>query len=123
MGKTINKIKMSLSTLWIAIISFSSKVMGEHPYWVNSPAQPDYWIPTELLTSPKSESPIIAIKIAQVLFVTIIFIVWTISFIKIRKIDDKNQREKKIRNTIIIIAILVLLLILSFLIPFLLLKR
>ena len=120
MKKTINKIKISLSTLWIAVISFSSKVMGQHrdSDWTVD-AQPDYWIyyPSELLTSPKSESPILAIKIVQILLITVIFIVWIVSFLKTRKIYDKTLKKKKIRNTIIVIAILILILIAAFIIP------
>ena len=124
MKKAINKIKISLSTLWIAIISFSSKVMGLHSDWTVD-AQPDYWIyyPSELLTSPKSESPILAIKIVQILLIAVIFIVWIVSFLKIKKIDDKTLKKKKIRNTIIVIAIVILVLIASFVIPALLLTK
>lgn len=124
MKRTLTKIKVMLSALWIVIISLPSKIIGlttsmhrtpQMLYWV--PETPDIeYFPPEPLTSAEW-TPIIAIKIAQILLVAIIFIIWIVSFIKIKKIEDKNLKKKKIRNTIIIITILVLLLIAAFIIP------
>lgn len=116
MEKTLNKIKAILSALLIAMVSFSEKIFWQE--WVNPNPQPDYWIyfPWESLRAQEATS-ITTIRIVQILLVILIFIVWVINLIKIRKVDDKTQRGKKIRNTIIIIAILVLILIASFVIP------
>ena len=114
MKKTLSKIKVSLATAWIAIISFSSKVFGQRFnnsmwhmqtfYWVE---MPEKYISPEPLTSTGWTTSII-IKIAQILLVAIIFIVWIISFIKIKKIDDKALKKKKIKNTIIIMILLII---------------
>ena len=118
MKKYFNKIKSVLTTFWVILASFSSKVMwqldetidGWHiqnqsydPY-----VQGIYWVP-----QPESKIDI-AIKIFPRLLVAITFIVWIISFIKIRKIDDKALKKKKTKGTIYIMTILVILIIIVF---------
>lgn len=112
MKKTFNKIKLGLSAFWLSIISFFSRVfwqnfgMDQNLYWVPSvPAV--YWVP-----SAESQTfVVIVIKIIQRLFIGVIFIVWIINFIKIRKTDDKTEKKEKLKRFIIIISILVVLII------------
>jgi len=123
MKKIFNKIKASLIVFWVTLISFPLKVKGLWNWeWKDPDPQPDYWIyyPSEkLLSSPVEETTIIdtIIKIVPRLLVAITFIVWIVSFIKIRKIDDKTVKKKKIRNAIIIISVLVILIIILLLLP------
>lgn len=93
MKKILSKIKTNLTTLWIALVSFSSKVFGQgweiwdQRYY----AQPAYWI-----RNPLSEQEIMifaVIKILQRLLVAVVLILWIINLIKIRKIDDKQQKK------------------------------
>ena len=117
MKKIFNKIKVSLVVFRVALISFPLKVKGLWNWeWKDPDPQPDYWIyyPSEkLLSSPVEQTTIIdtIIKIIPRLLVAITFIVWIVSFIKIRKIDDKTVKKKKIRNTVIIISILIILIV------------
>ena len=123
MKKIFNKIKASLVVFRVALISFPLKVKGLWNWeWKDPDPQPDYWIyyPSEkLLSSPVEQTTIIdtIIKIVPRLLVAITFIVWIVSFIKIRKIDDKTVKKKKIRNAIIIISVLVILIIILLLLP------
>jgi hypothetical protein len=125
MKKFFNKIKSGLTTFWIALMYFPFRVKGQERWkWVNPEAQPDYWIyyPSEKILWPSSTERTMMIieKIIPRLLVTVIFIVWIVSFIKIRKIDDKTLKKKKIKNTIIIITILVILtIIFTTAVPFL----
>lgn len=127
MKKFINGIKVSLATLWVSLISVFSKVMGQSYggallYWVPGP-DGNFWIqvPSWVNTLPEQKMNL-AIKIAQSALVGIIFIVWIINFIKIRKTGDKVQKKKKIKKTVIILAILVVILVAVFLVSALLLK-
>ena len=106
MKKTFNKIKAVLTTFWLTLFSFSSKVMWQE----RADPQPMYWVYIETLPS-QEWNVVIAVKIIQRLLVAITFVVWIISFMKIRKIDDKAVKKKKIRNAVIIISILIILII------------
>ena len=129
MKKILNKIKVSLAILWVAVVSFFSKVIGE--FWQETTLYDINWkpvymeslygvsYPDETLLEAKTN---LAIKIAKRAFVGITFIVWMINLIKIKKTDDKVQRKKRIRRSIIIISILVVLLVAAFLLSTLFLK-
>jgi len=125
MKRILNKIKTILATLWTIIISFTSKVMGQlttSNFIVEEPLhfQTKYWV----APLPEAESnPITFIRIVQIWLIILIFIVWFVNLLRIRKIDDKTLKKKKIRNTIIIISILILLLIAALIIPAWLLTR
>lgn len=126
MKKTFNKIKSVLIAVWIALISFSSKAIGKMEEVVINPqikyAEPEYWIEKfpawysmgqELYWTP---SPIDTtdwklIRIACYLLVLVVFVFWIISYLKIRKFDDKALKKKKIKNTVIVISILIILII------------
>jgi len=118
MKKFFTKIKTVLATLWVAVISFSSKVMGQFTMVKEIKYQKEmaslYWPPPmqrmEILVN-------IATKITSLLLVAVTLVFWIVSFIKIRKIDDENLKKKKIKNAIIIISILVILIIILLLLP------
>ena len=112
---TFNKIKTSLATLWIAIVSFFSKVFGQSSlirnsfgreedivyqsaYWVSNPIYNPIYNPIDSIITTK--------KIVQLVLLGTAFIIWLINFIKIRKINDKVQRKKRIKRTIITLVIL-----------------
>ena len=112
MKKFLSKIKTSLTTLWIALVSFSSKVFGQgweiwdQRYY----AQTVYWVRNTV-----SEPEIITfaiIKSLQRLLVAIVLVLWIINLIKIRKIDDKQQKKEKIKKTIITSVIMLIFVLL-----------
>ena len=113
MNKAFNKIKLTLATIWASISSFPFKALGTD--WEAMDFQTDYWIvyPSELLTDSEPTA-ITIIKIAQIWLTAVIFIVWIINFVKIRKTDDKSLKNKRIKRTIItLLAILVTILLLA----------
>lgn len=115
MEKTFNKIRTWFATLWVAIVSFISKVFwqsligngfGREDEIVYQSA---YWVPW-----PESQRLLPSvINIAQWLLIWVTLIVWITSFIKIKRIDNKAQRKKKIIMSVITIAILILLIVAS----------
>ena len=124
MKKTFYEIKSILTAFWMTLISFSSKAMGQELYWappflmdeMNMRPEPMYWVEY----NPEMYKPellLIIAKIASLLLVVLTFVFWIISFIRIRKIDDRNLKKKKIKNTIIIISILVILIVVIILLP------
>jgi uncharacterized membrane protein len=111
MNKFFNKMAASLISLWIAIISFSSRVMGQEN---EHRMEPMYWVyyPKESL----SPVPMIIafIKVIQILLVVVIFVIWIINFVRIRKIDDKAQKRKSVKRTVIILlTTLIIILLMS----------
>ena len=131
MKKTFNKIKTWLAALWITIISFFSKVMGQFgQFWQEDEIYDIYWNPSRIellywVSSPIQEPPALIntiIKLAKWPLIAIAFIVWIISLIKIRKIEDKTQKKKKIKRVVITISILLVLIVACFVLPLLLKK-
>lgn len=128
MKNFFNGIKAGLISFRIALISFSLKVKW---LWLDDYQIPDYlkyqslyWVKplssVETFPSPIEPAETIVdtiIKIAPRLLIAITFIVWIVSFIKIRKIDDNALKKKKIKNTIIIISLLIILIIGILLLP------
>lgn len=122
MKKIFNKITTGLATLWIVIVSFFSKVLGQNRGWEE---QPMYGVEYKVWAIKQINQPTLIdtlIKIAKRPLIGITLIVWIISFIKIKKTKDKTQKKKKIKRTIIIIGILVVLIVSSLLLPLLLKK-
>ena len=115
MKKALKKIKASLAVLSLAVLIWQWKT--QFTYWVLD--SEDITAVNPAFSDPNMS---IAIKIAQRVFVGVVFIIWIINLIKIKKTDDKVQRKKRIRRTIIIMSILVVILVAAFLIPTLLLK-
>lgn len=123
MKKLLTKIKLGLATLWIVLISFSSKTM----WWnfedtqrsepVYEPIQAVYWVPRP--TSPISH----VLNAVQRLTAIAIFIIWIVNFIRIMRTNDKDLKNKRIKNTIIEITILVVILIATLIISTLLLGK
>ena len=130
MKKFLTKIKTVLTTLWIAIISFSSKVMGQVieitekriDWGRETQVQYLYWVPsTRRYYGPSPSTPILnGIKLA---LTAAILIIWIINLIRIIRTDDKDLKKKRIKNTIIIIAILAAILAITFIISARLLKK
>jgi len=121
MKKISKKIKAIITALWVVILSFFSKVMGEIIEQTAGVAPYDGGI---IKTSHWISSPWwIVIKIAQRVLIWVTLITWIVSLIKIKKTDDKAQKKKRTKRTIIIMSILVVILIAAFLIPTLLLKK
>lgn len=119
MKKTLKRIKTGLATLWLAIVSFFSKVLGQSFDQMNYMVEGMYWVENPIDQQTLLET---IIKLVRRPLIGITFIVWIISLIKIRKIDDKVQKKKKIKRTIIIISILVVLIVASLILPLLLKK-
>ena len=117
MKKTFNKITTRLATLWIAIISFFSKVLGQNWGWE---LQPMYGVEYRVWAIKQINQPTlidIVIKIAKWPLIGITLTVWIISFIKIRKIEDNVQKKKKIKKAIVAISILLILIIACLILP------
>ncbi len=126
MGKTCKKIKAGLDAFWIALLSFPFKVKGlkgrewEDPqpdYWIYYPSQEVYWVPPHIEHEPATTIVDTIIKIVPRLLIAITFIIGIVSFIRIKKIDDKDIKKKKIKKTIIIITILIILFVGILLLP------
>ena len=123
MKKTINKIKVSLTMLWVAVTSFFSRVIGESVI-IGRPGDDDYYGP-ELLYWVKDPRPA---EIPQILhgirniwqrvLIGVVFIIWIISFFRIRKTKDKTLKKKRTKIAIIVISILLIVLIESIIYKF-----
>lgn len=124
MKKVFNRVKTWLLALWVTIVSFFSKAMGQ--YLISDFREEDL-VYQSAYASPDVPLPesswSIIVKVAQRALVGVVFIIWIINLIKIKKTDDKVQRKKRIRKTIIIVSILVILLAAAFLVPTLLLNK
>jgi quinol-cytochrome oxidoreductase complex cytochrome b subunit len=109
MKRTLNRIKTGLAALWVVIVSFFSKVFGqlirEETYCPDCEMQALYWVSPLYQVSAY-------IKTTQKLLIGIVFIIWLINFIKIKKTDDKTKKKKKIKRTIITISIILAIIIL-----------
>ena len=116
MKKTLNKLKVILAILWGAIISIPSKVIGQ----VISPSfdhmQTFYWVASPDLVLTQSPEPVFTItniiRISQILLGTIVFIVWIVNLIKIRKIEDKALKQKNMKRIGIIVLISIVIIFL-----------
>ena len=128
MKKAFEKIKTGLVVFRLALISFPLKVKWlrwedwewaypQSEYWIYNPepVQVLYWVPSSV--EPAETIVDTIIKIAPRLLIAITFIVWIVSFLKIRKIDNKAVKKKRIKKTIIIITILIILFVGILLLP------
>ena len=137
MKNFLNKIKLGLPTLRLTIISFFSKVIGQSiilPWWWNDMMynQSAYWIehPVDIqdlvVYGPKPSKTTMAqilqkigiINIRQRVLVVITFIIWIVSFFRIRKTKNKTQKKKRTKISIIIISVLLIILIESIIYKF-----
>ena len=100
------KLKASITTLWITLISFN---MGRAESW--------YWVPYDddklIAGLPTESSSPLLINLAQRIAIIITFIIWIVSLIMILKAKDKDQKKRRIKWSIIIIVMLVTILITS----------
>ena len=120
MKKSFSKIKWFFVMVFATITSFFSKVMWqsvdlwysdrwwrvESYYWVEMPESlPVKW------PAPSEFSPLIdtVVKCVEVLLFAAIFVVWLVGFLKIRKIEDKDLKSKKIKRTVIAIVVLLVI--------------
>jgi len=100
----MKNLKKSIATLWIAIISFFSKVFGQNFGRIEDTIQqPTYWVSNPI---PYYDPIFTTKKIVQRALIWATFIVWLINFIKIIKTKDKAQKKKRIKRTIITLIIL-----------------
>jgi len=126
MKEFLTKIKLGLVALWVQLISFSSKALGDiiETFWdarqnepKYEPMQAAYWVP-----NPTNHINPILNAIKWTLAVTIL-IIWILSLIRIIKTEDKDLKKKRIKNAIIIIAILSIILSVTFIISARLIKK
>ena len=113
MKKLPSKFRTSVIVYFAGVASFLSKAMwnscdfeafsrpliGQTKYWVLSP---------DTSYSVESSSTILStvVKWIEIVLICVIFLVWIISYFKIRKIEDKELKSKKIKNTVITIIVL-----------------
>ena len=111
MKKIFNRIKTGIATFWVTIISFFSKVMGQFKQYDDlPPIESLYAVERPIYLIEKEQTLIdVIFKIAKRPLIAIAFIIWIVNFIKIRKIDDKVQKKKRIKKTIIVMSILIIL--------------
>ena len=124
MKKFFSKIRSLVIMSFAAVASFVSKAMWqaidndrgaqEWFYWVYRPRP---IIPISIDPEPSSTSSIIdtVVKCFEYVLFAAIFVVWIVSFLKIRKIEDKELKSKKIKRTVIAIVVLLVIWILVWL--------
>ena len=119
MKKSLSKITSAAVMLCAGAYSFITKATG-HDGFVKyrSFAQTDYWIRMDReLTVPETTSLLTTIlttigKCMEYILIGLVLIIWLLSYLKIRKIEDKKLKAKKIKNTAIVIWIIVIITIL-----------
>ncbi len=117
MKKLPSLFKTSVIIYFAGIASFLSKVMWNSlGFWHSMPGiqQPMYWVPMdeysyEPVSSSASSIISTVVKCIEGVLIGVIFLVWIISFLRIRKIEDKELKSKKIKNAIITIIILLVI--------------
>lgn len=112
MKKTYSKIKLNVIMFFAAITSLISKAMWQVWWWEST--QWFYWVSrwTPIMVKQQSSLSILTetiVKYVEWAFVLVIFLIGIINYLKIRKIDDKELRAKKIKKTIIIIVVIAII--------------
>lgn len=115
MKKSPSKFKTSVIIYFAGVASFLSKAMWSDFEAFSRPLieQTKYWVPSPV--SSYSDTPIISsyiFKWIEILLIVAVFLIWIISYFKIRKIDDKELKSVKIKHTIFTVIILLLLVVL-----------
>ena len=121
--KILSEIKSFFVMAFAAIVSFVSEAMWQTIDNDRGAQQWFYWVyrsrplPVSVASEPSSTSSIIdiAVKCIEGVLVAAIFLVWIISYFKIRKIEDKELKSVKIKHTIFTVIILLLLVVLVWL--------
>ena len=119
MKKSLSKITSAAVMICASAYSFIAKATG-HKVFVKyqSHAQTDYWIRMDReLPDPETTSLLTTIlitigKCMEYILIGLILIIWLLSYLKIRKIEDKKLKAKKIKNTAIVIWIIIIITIL-----------
>ena len=117
MKNSFSKIKWFFVMTFVSLASFLSKAMWNSLGILHSMPgiqQPMYWVPMdEFSYEPVSSSASSIIstvaKCIEGVLIGVIFLVWIISYFKIRKIEDKELKAKKIKNTIITVVVLLVI--------------
>ena len=118
-NKKIGLVAMLTTLLWFPVKSLwnSSEWFSNEDWWEIKQFS-DYWIGVQGLywvPNPDGEfnhAVINSFKIADFILVVVTFLVWIISFLKIRKIKDKDLKHKKTKMTFWIIFVLILIIVL-----------
>jgi len=116
-----------IATFWTILLSIISDVI----FWFidNMSAQTVYWVPKQVieeqhweksiypentiysLPEPKASTINVIINLAQRIVPIITFIIWIISLIRISKTKDIDLKKKRIKNTIIVLSILIVFIV------------
>ena len=119
MKKLPSKFRTSVIVYFAGIASFLSKAMwNSSEFFQPSFEQTKYWVLSpDTSYSVESSSTIFStvVKWIEIVLIGVIFLVWIISYFKIRKIDDKELKSVKIKHTIFTVIILLLLVVLVWL--------
>ena len=116
MKKAFSKIISAAVMLYTGTNPFNTKASDNYPRDASwSMARSLYWVEVPVSRIPDPEPSLLSsisttiVKWIEFVLVALVFVIWIISYFKIRKIDDKKLRAKKIKKTIIIIAIIVII--------------
>jgi hypothetical protein len=118
MKKILNRIKWFFVMAFAAVTSFVSKALWSGFDFTNYPAQPMYWVEGTIGRVPDPEPSLLftvlsfLFKWIEVILLWIVFILWIVSYFKIRKIEDKNIKANKIKNIAIVVWIIVFIIVL-----------
>ena len=116
MKKLPSKFRTSVIVYFAGVASFLSKAMWNSSEFFQPPfGQTKYWVLSpDTSYSVESSSTIFStvVKWIEIVLIGVIFLVWIISYFKIRKIDDKELKSVKIKHTIFTVIILLLLVVL-----------
>ena len=119
MKKLPSKFRTSVIVYFAGVASFLSKAMwNSSEFFQPSFGQTKYWVLSpDTSYSVESSSTILStvVKWIEIVLIGVIFLVWIISYFKIRKIEDKELKSVKIKHTIFTVIILLLLVVLVWL--------
>ena len=118
MKKILNRIKWFFAIAFAFVASFLSKALWSGFDFTNYPAQPMYWVEGTIGRVPDPQPSLLftvlsfLFKWIEVILLWIVFILWIVSYFKIRKIEDKNIKANKIKNIAIVVWIIVFIIVL-----------
>lgn len=118
MKKSFSKIKWFFVMAFAAVTSFVSKALWSGFDFTKYPAQPMYWVEGTIGRVPDPQPSLLFTILSflfrwiEVILLWIVFILWFVSYFKIRKIEDKNIKANKIKNIAIVVWIIVFIIVL-----------
>ncbi len=118
MKKLPSKFRTSVIVYFAGVASFLSKAMWNSSEFFEPSFQTKYWVLSpDTSYSVESSSTIFStvVKWIEIVLIGVIFLVWIISYFKIRKIEDKELKSVKIKHTMFTIIMLLLLVVLVWL--------